>query len=770
MSTASQSRILEYYNRIWEKGFVPLAWKHAVVVPILKPNKPKSDPLSYRPIALTSNFCKLMEKMIVTRINWFMEKNHLFNVYQSGFRKSRNTVDQLLRLSDDIIKSLGNKSSVLGVFIDFEKAYDMVWRKGLLFKLDKFGFDGNIFNWINAFLQKRSIQVRVGGTLSNCFEVENGLPQGSVISPVLFLVAINDLMPCKCEYSLFADDAAIWKTGKNIKHLERKMQTALDYIQSWCDKWGFKISIAKSSFVLFHKGKSKNVSLSLNGNPLKAQKKVKFLGMIFDSKLTWKDHIDYLVEKCQKRINILKVLSGSKWGANKETMVIVYKTLVRSLLDYGCIVYNSACDTLKRKLDVIQAQCLRLCCGALMCTAVSSLEVDCGIVPLELRRKFLLEKSAVKYCHMPSNPTVQCFEECFQLYYGKYNSNFQPVQLKIQQIARQLPEATDTVTINPVPFWEYDPPVFDTSLCDILSKKDDNTHFMLSYAQEKISSMSSSLSIYTDGSKSENKTGCAFYVPSIKYSRKIRLPDNSSVYSAELVAILEALHFLLLKPPISAVIFSDSLSSIQSLDSDPESSPLHLEIYYCFYQLWCLGVPITLCWIPSHIGVSGNEIADRLAKEALSNKDIQCLLKPNIHELYQMIEDGILNEWQVLWNLGNKGRFYHRIQPKTSYKVKYSDNHKEKQTAITRLRFGKSCLNDVMYLMNKRDNDLCDFCHIKEDVSHFLLDCIDFQELQQIIIDKFLNEGSLITLEALLGDKKWYDDVWNYVKQSGKDL
>ena len=75
-----------------------------------------------------------------------------------------------------------------------------------------------------------------------------------------------------------------------------------------------------------------------------------------------------------------------------------------------------------------------------------------------------------------------------------------------------------------------------------------------------------------------------------------------------------------------------------------------------------------------------------------------------------------------------------------------------------------------MYFMNKRDNDLCDFCHIKEDVSHFLLDCIDFQELQQIIIDKFLNEGSLITLEALLGDKKWYDDVWNYVKQSGKDL
>ena len=113
--------------------------------------------------------------------------------------------------------------------------------------------------------------------------------------------------------------------------------------------------------------------------------------------------------------------------------------------------------------------------------------------------------------------------------------------------------------------------------------------------------------------------------------------------------------------------------------------------------LWCLGIPVTICWIPSHIGVSGNEIVDHLAKEALSNNDIQCPLKPSVHELYQIIEEGILKEWQVFWDLENKGRFYHRIQPQTSYKVKYSDEHKEKQTAITHLRLGKSCSNDVSY-------------------------------------------------------------------------
>ena len=148
--------------------------------------------------------------MIVQRMNWYLEKNGLLNKYQSGFRKSRNTIDQLFRLSDDIIKNFGNKSSVLGVFVDFEKAYDMVWRCGVLYKLDNLGFDGNIYNWIKAFLSERSLQVRVSASLFKSFSIENGLPHESFTSPILFLIAINDLSPPRVKYSLFADDVEIW--------------------------------------------------------------------------------------------------------------------------------------------------------------------------------------------------------------------------------------------------------------------------------------------------------------------------------------------------------------------------------------------------------------------------------------------------------------------------------------------------------------------------------------------------------------------------------
>ena len=146
------------------------------------------------------------------------------------------------------------------------------------------------------------------------------------------------------------------------------------------------------------------------------------------------------------------------------------------------------------------------------------------------------------------------------------------------------------------------------------------------------------------------------------------------------------------------------------------------------------------------------------------------LSKESIHDLNKFLEEFILNEWQTKWESDTKGRSYYKVQPKTSFKVKYSDIHKEKQTAITRLRLGKCRLNDVLFLLHQRDNDLCDFCYIQENVSHFLLDCIDFQHLQQPIIDKFLHEGRLVSVEALLSEEKWCDDIWNYVKLSGKNI
>ena len=770
MSSYGQNCVLKFFNRIWEKGFMPSAWKHALIIPILKPNKKKSDPASYRPIALTSNFCKLFERILVSRMNWYLEKNQLLSKFQSGFRTKRNTMDQLLRLSDDIIKNLANKSSVLGVFIDFEKAYDMIWTKGVLFKLHQLGIDGNMLNWINSFLHNRSIQVRVGTTLSDKLVVENGLPQGSVLSPILFLVAINDLVLSNVKHSLFADDVAIWKSGRNVDFIQKRIQEALDEVQTWCNTWGFRVSVAKSCFVLFKKGKSKPVQLSFNGQNMVEAKSVKFLGMIFDKSLTWNEHIKHVRERCQKRVNILKSLTGSNWGTDKETMVILYKTLVRSIIDYGCEIYHTAKESVLGKLDVVQSQCLRLICGAIKCTPVPALEVESGIPPLGLRREYILQKIAVKYAASVDNPAQECFEDHYQLYYGKYSGQFKPIRLKIQDAINKLPRVCPSLNVDTIPPWEYNQPFFDMSLHQEFDKKTDSPHFMKSRSLEHAENYSTSLHIFTDGSKCESRSGCGFYVPFLKVAKSIRLSDCTSVFIAEMVAILESLRFLLTKPPFSCVIFTDSLSAIQSLSSSVDTGPIHQEIRYCLYQLSCHGIPVTLTWIPSHVGIEGNEVADKLAKEALMHDTIDFSTPKLASDLYKVLEADLLNKWQILWDNNSKGRFYHKLQPEVSFSVKYSDSNRCKETTITRLRFGKCLLGDNLFILRKQANNLCEHCQVKEDVLHFLLHCSKYEDEMLERNEKILSAGRHITIEALLGDSKCYDYVWDYVVSTDKSL
>ena len=246
--------ILQLYNNVWLSGYVPKIWRHSIVVPIHKPNKPNHLPSSYRPISLTSTMCKLMEKMVENRLSWYLEKNNLINNFQCGFRKRRRTTDHILRLHDTIYKALANKRFVIAVFLDLEKAYDMVFNDAVILKLIKLGINGRILAFINSFLSNRSFQVRIGASYSQEKCLENGLPQGSILSPLLFSVMINDLSEMlNCPFALYADDCCFWQTGTDILDLNKNIQQQLHQINEWCQKWGFKISAPKSAAMLFTK-------------------------------------------------------------------------------------------------------------------------------------------------------------------------------------------------------------------------------------------------------------------------------------------------------------------------------------------------------------------------------------------------------------------------------------------------------------------------------------------------------------------------------------
>ena len=437
-----QTVLLNFYNVIWNQGLLPSEWKDAIITPLLKPNKSPFDPASYRPVALTSTLCKIMERMVSTRLRWWMETNKLFSKFQSGFRKHRCTTDQILRLADEAHQAIHTKQCTLAIMLDLEKAFDLVWHRGLLYKMEKLGLKGNIVQFVADFLTNRTIRVRVGSSVSNPYPLQNGTPQGSVISPLLFLIMINDIDTPEnnVQLSLFADDSAAWKSGRNVRTLSTDVQAYLDRLVSFFDRWGFKLSAEKTVAILFTRGKSArpdDVKLSIKGKLIKVEETVKFLGVIFDKSMSWKPYIQHIVDRCQKRLNLLRVMAGAHWGASKATLLIVYKALIRSVIDYGSEAYNTASMTTKAKLEVIQAKALRICCGAMIGTPTSALQVECGQPPLELRRKRMMADYGLKISCIPNHPTAETLTDKWTHHYGKFDKGREPFGTVVKEIMQK---------------------------------------------------------------------------------------------------------------------------------------------------------------------------------------------------------------------------------------------------------------------------------------------------------------------------------------------
>ena len=630
------------------------------------------------------------------------------------------------------------------------------------------GITGNMYNWISNFLDNRVIQVKIGASLSDVKAIENGTPQGSVISPILFLIMINDIAPPDVKTSLYADDTAVWEGHKNTKFLVSKMQNAVKYIENWSRNWGLKVSTEKTKLVLFTKKKKLKIDIKYKGESLVVEKQAKFLGLIFDEKLTWNKHIEYLLTKCRKRINILKVLAGTSWGANKESVLLLYKTIILSCLDYGSEAYDTATNSKLKKLEVIQNQCLRIATGAIKCTPISALEVDCGILPLHLRRKLLQSKAAIKYLNFENCPTRFCFTNTWYNEYGNFKGNFNTIFNKIRNLIKDIPKSTEYNVIESIPYWENEINI-DLSLSSTINKSNVGANTLM-ICQEFIESWNNFLQIYTDGSVRDNHTASAFYIPDIKVIKSYRLSDNTSIFTAELVAILMALQWIEHGNMVQVVILSDSKSCVQSIDENNSDIVTVLNIRNTIFGLRNRGIAVWLAWVPSHVGIRGNELVDKAAKLALKNTVVDLQLPNDISSLYNIMKTKIMEMWQNLWDNATKGRMYYSVTPVVSTKPLFSCNNRQKEVVLNRLRYGFTRLNHTMHLIKLHPDGLCDTCWTPETVSHYLLDCIQYNNLQDAMIQECISRKLPINIKTVLTDKRLIDIIWKYVLQTKRDI
>ena len=703
MSNKTLSIFLLFINRMWFTQAFPTSWKHSIVIPCFKNGKDPSDPSSYRPIALTSNFNKIVEKMVNNRLRWFLEKHKLYSNVQSGFRKNRNTIEQCIRLENEINKTVTRKHITIGIFIDFQKAFDMLWKFGLLKKMSNLGIKGNLLAYVNNFLSDRTLQVRINSTLSEIFQVQNGTPQGSCISPTLFNIMVNDLSSCinNCEISQFADDGAIWKSGASIKFFQKKIQQDLDNLREWCLKWGFLISPTKTVAVIFTRKKNiGNLILKLGSHTLEIVKEVKFLGMIFDYQLTWKKHIQYIHTRCTKVLNCMRLLTGTRWGASSRTLRNIYLTMIRSKIDYGCEVYNSASFSVKKMLDSIQLQALRICTGSMKSASLAALQVEMGDPPYEIRRKCLIAKS---YLNLNSfddfHPAKISSNDTFMFDFYQKNVKEKPFNITARETLEANNFSTNFIykySECPFPPWEVTKPFISDQLHNIVSKQD-LPHLVLSEANILIDTQYSSyLKVYTDGSKDpvNNSSGCAFVIPELKVKNCFKLPSHCSIFMCELFAIFASLSWLQDYIPSKTVIFVDSLSALQALKSSifKVKCQLIYDIYLLYHSLINKGSTVILEWVPSHVGVTGNELADVEAKKSLSLPEISNFLPLFKEDIKTLCKNFIKNMWQKEWE-SKPNRNLYNICKTVNFSVKIPELSRSHERLLFKLRNGYLGLN-----------------------------------------------------------------------------
>lgn len=376
-------------------------------------NELQIEPKSYRPISLLSCTGKIFERLILNLLLEHEREHEIIIPEQFGFRTEHSTVQQILRITEKA--SLGfNRNRSLGlVLLDLEMAFDCVWHEGLLHKLVINRTPTPLLGIIDSFLHGRKSFVCVNGKFSETYDVPAGVPQGSILSPHLFSIFVNDIpLPKNCNLAMFADGTAIFcdKPWKNIKSLRTTLVDALESTANFFNDWKIKLNANKTEFTVLTRSttmikKLENFPPTFNGNQFVWKDCVTYLGVDLDRKLTFKNHIDKVVKRARALVSTLYCLLKKNNSLSLHSKISTYRSIIRPTMTYACQIFNNCAKCHFNKLQVQQNKCLRMILSAPYYTRTTKLHLDSGIPTI---RDFVnkLTESFYERCNTHSNELI----------------------------------------------------------------------------------------------------------------------------------------------------------------------------------------------------------------------------------------------------------------------------------------------------------------------------------------------------------------------------
>jgi ribonuclease HI/exonuclease III len=787
------------YKACFSLGYHPLRWRQSVGIILAKPNKSDySQPKAYRIISLLNTMGKAMEKIIATRLNYLANTGNLVDNTQMGGRKQRSAIDTSLLLLNHIQhqRATSRKKKLLittTVFLDIKGAFDYVKKPQLLKVLKGLGLPSKLITWVDTFMSKRQIQLAFEGQVGKITDLDTGVPQGSPISQVLFLIYVKYITQKKAYQLSYIDDFSLSATSTSARINCSILGSIIAELFSKAVDYQVQFEPEKTELIHFH-NKRKPIldTIKIGDLEISPKKVVRYLGIWFDSKLSFKSHVEKRTNSATSALYGLIRLATTQKGLSFQAIRRLYIACIISIADYGIQVWwkPGLPQSMIGKYQKLQNLAVRHMLGAFKGSPQKALEVEAAIMPPEIRFERLCNRYALRMLYFnKKHPIIELgLSEAQDELYTEERVRLHSLTKWIKPITQLLALVKRLELVkcqNPLevlhtaeetPWIQKFPAILAISK-ESKEKEVKNHNKLVDTLLKKDSSLGKIL-LYTDGSQGEiqNTKQNAAAVCQIGYTNsQIRLQKSCywnlgseiEVADAEVFAIYKALQLAVKEADftIDAVyIFVDSQAAINKLDQ-PLNTHITKAARLYAKQLSDLGVKLVIQWCPSHTGILGNEGADLLAKKGLKAKKSKEAFT-SLSFLKRRMKEIDVDNWKANWEKSSKGKgaIYQAVMKnrmKFSRTPSILEVPRKHQGAYIQLKTGIGYFKAYFNLIGRAENNRCfRRCAAKQTAKHLLLECKNYKKERRKIARKL---KAPLSLQQLFNTKKGKEALAEYL-------
>jgi ribonuclease HI len=735
-------RIMNYY---WQIGDLPEEWKTSKIMPIAKPQKDIYNINSYRPIALATVFSKILNGLVKERLTKALEKRNSIPQMSMGFKKGEGATNCANYIVNMATKNKRNGKTTVFCFIDLSQAFDNVNIYLLWTAMNKLQVPEELSTYNKNILTNRRLIIETDDfTIKGT--THQGLPQGCVLSPTNFLIytaEFHDLTNNHTTLVQYADDFVLVTTGDNTEDAMEKLQNSLNQFSEKADKLELKINEDKCAIMIIGKQKTKKIA-TIGTTKLTIAENYKYLGIHIDRKLNFGKHINELRDNLQKRINLMKYVSGIKWGGHPKVLGTLYKTIIRSKMEYGSTVYMNAAKTHLQKLQTIQNSALRLIGGFTKSTPIHAMEAITSIQNPEQRREWTAKKETTRNIFY-NNPLGQQLKEVMNEQHDR-EVKYSYIE-KIAQNTKHILEALDDEESKQ--HSGTGKLEIQTAIRGIAQPKINYDKQTLKLATiSEINTIQADHTYYTDGSIMNGQVGYGVYCKETNIEKHYKIDKNVAIYAAELTAIETAAELISRTTISKVLILTDSLTACHILKKTQQGDKTNKQAKRIINTTKKTNKNIIIKWIPAHVGIDGNERADELAKSGTTSGELSNY-KLQLRDAYTILERENQQRWREAFTTKSeeKGKDYFSIVNQLEETPWYNNIKLTSRATrtINRVLTNHAYTPSWLARMKVQEKGKCEQCNVEDDVHHILYKCPRFDQHRQQYTT-LVNQTSLKTI------------------------